>query len=151
MYRLDISKTALQLLQEKLTTFTTMAKTFSQNSQNAVIGFNANCLQENYATYFKLASGCSDSRVVLQEANFLTSNKIKSTPLAAHTTSNIEHQVGTTCSKRRLARLVRLWNCSLMCRNIILHVCWRMLHRCYYTVHRSWCTNLFVMNWLCCL
>ena len=106
MYRLDISKTALQLLQEKLTTFTTMAKTFSQNSQNAVIGFNANCLQENYATYFKLASGCSDSRVVLQEANFLTSNKIKSTPLAA--TSNIEHQVGTTCSKRRLARLVRL-------------------------------------------
>ena len=108
MYRLDISKTDLQLLQEKLTTFTTMTKTFSQNSSNGVIWFNANCLQEKDATYFKLTSGFADSRVALQQANFLTTNKIQTTNLAVHTTSNIEHQVGTTCSRRRLDRHVRM-------------------------------------------
>ena len=140
MYRLDISKTDLQLLQEKLTTFTTMAKTFSQYTSNGVICFNADCLQEKDATYFKLTSGCADSRVTLHQANFLTSNKIQTTPLTVHTTSNIEHQVGTTCSRRRLARLVKLWHSSLMCSRLY-HVCWLMSPRCYYRVHNSGCTN----------
>ena len=140
MYRLDISKTDLQLLQEKLTTLTTMAKAFSQNSINGVIWCNAKCLQEKDTTYFKLTSGCADSRVTLHQANFLTSNKIQTTPLTVHTTSNIEHQVGTTCSRRRLARLVKLWHSSLMCSRLY-HVCWLMSPRCYYRVHNSGCTN----------
>ena len=108
MSRLDISKTVLQLLQEKQTTFTTMAKTFSWNSSCAVIGFNANCLLQKDATHFKLTSGCEDSRVALQQTNSLTSNKKQTTTIGAHTASSTEHQVGTTCSRRRLARLVRL-------------------------------------------
>ena len=117
-----------------------MAKTFSQYTSNGVICFNADCLQEKDATYFKLTSGCAHSRGTLHQTNFLTSNKIQTTPLTVHTTSNIEHQVGTTCSRRRLARLVRLWHSSLKCSRLY-HVCWLMWHRYYYRVHNSGCTN----------
>ena len=87
MFRLDKSRTALQLLQEKLSTSTKMAETYSQNSSSAVIGCYPNCLQ---GKILHISSWLKDVQIQERHYNIFLDFK-QDTGYTLSSTSNFWH------------------------------------------------------------